>query len=806
MNNRRWRPRVLAGWTITIVLLVLAGWAIWPVDDRDPATTKQAQQPTAGDSVETGAADSDGVIETDRKSTAEYVGRAACGECHPVQSERWSGSHHDLAMQEATEQTVLGDFDGASFTHFGVTSTFTKRDGKFFVHTDGPDGKLTDYQVRYAFGVTPLQQYLIEFPGGRLQALSVSWDARSAEEGGQRWFHLYPNEPIPHDDPLHWTGPNQNWNFACAECHSTNLQKNYDLHTNSYDTTFSEIDVSCEACHGPGSEHVAWAGANREGDAPYDGPMGLTVQLDDPGSLTWAIDMETGTAKRAEPFRTGPQIETCARCHSRRSRISDTYVHGRPLLDSHLPAFLDETLYYPDGQIRDEVYVYGSFLQSKMYQAGVTCSDCHDAHSLRLRGEGNALCYPCHRALEFDTPEHHHHESESPGALCVKCHMPETTYMVVDPRHDHSIRIPRADLSLRLGTPNACNRCHTSETAEWAASAAKRWYGSERTSKPHYGQILAAGRAGAPGAENGLAALIRDRSQPAIVRATALTVLNRFGGAASLSVLPGALADDDPLVRHAGLTALEMLRPDQRLNPGMPLLTDSVRGVRVEAARVLAAALTDRLTPAQQETMRAAMDEFVAATLIDAERPSAHLNLGVFLGDLGRFSEAEAEYRTALRLDPGDPRALINLSDLYRTQGRDDLCGRALRDALKIAPNSGVVHHSIGLLLARQRDVSGSVEELRAAVRLEPDSARFRYVYAVALNSGGRTAEALGELAIAHERHPYDRDVLIALTTIHRDSGSIDLAVEFARKLVDLAPEQAGFRELWVHLESLKDR
>lgn len=709
-------------------------------------------------------------------------------------------------MQEATAQTVLGDFNDASFTHFGVTSTFSKRDGKFFVRTDGPDGELTDYQVRYTFGVTPLQQYLIEFPGGRLQSLSVSWDARSAEEGGQRWFHLYPDEPIPHDDPLHWTGPNQNWNFTCAECHSTNLQKNYDLQTNSYDTIWSEIDVSCEACHGPASEHIAWAEAYNDGSAPPDGPTGFTVQLDDPGSLTWMIDMETGNAKRAEPLRTGPQIETCARCHSRRSGISDTYVHGRPLLDSHRPVLLDEALYYPDGQLRDEVYVYGSFLQSKMYQAGVTCSDCHDSHSLRLRGEGNALCYPCHQALKFDTPEHHHHESDSPGASCVECHMPQTTYMVVDPRRDHSMRVPRPDLSAELGTPNACNRCHTSESAEWAAAAAKGWYGSKRTETPHYGQILAAGRAGAPGAENGLAALIRDGSQPAIVRATALTVLNRFAGAASLSVLPGALADGDPLVRHAALTALEMLRPDQRLGLAVPLLTDSVRGVRVEAARVLAAAPTDMLTPAQQEIMRAAFDEFIEATLTDAERPSAHLNLGVFLGDLHRLSEAEAEYRTALRLNPRDIRAFVNLSDLYREQGRDDLCGKTLRDALKVAPNSAAVRHSLGLLLHRQEDVSGAVEELRAAVLLEPANARFRYVYALALDKVKGTAEALSELAIAHEGHPYDRDVLIALTTMHRDNGSIGLAAEFARKLVDLAPENAGFRELWVQLKSLKDK
>jgi len=191
------------------------------------------------------------------ETAAQYVGRETCGPCHVEQLRAWEGSDHDLAMQPATEDTVLGDFEDVTYTHHGVTSSFYERDGKFFVRTDGPGGELRDYEVAYTFGVRPLQQYLIELPGGRLQALGLCWDTRPAEQGGQRWFHLYPDEPIPHDDPLHWTGRNQNWNYMCAECHSTNLRKNYDLAQDRFDTTWSEIDVSCEACHGPGSGYKA---------------------------------------------------------------------------------------------------------------------------------------------------------------------------------------------------------------------------------------------------------------------------------------------------------------------------------------------------------------------------------------------------------------------------------------------------------------------------------------------------------------------------------------------------------------------
>ena len=169
-----------------------------------------------------------------RGDAATFVGQQTCTACHQQQVELWQGSHHDLAMQVADDSTVLGDFDDTTFTHFGVTSTFSRRGDRFVARTEGPDGELHDYEIAYSFGVEPLQQYLVEFPGGRYQPLSIAWDTRPSEQGGQRWFHLYPDEPIAPDDPLHWTGLNQNWNFMCAECHSTDLQKNYRVEDDTY--------------------------------------------------------------------------------------------------------------------------------------------------------------------------------------------------------------------------------------------------------------------------------------------------------------------------------------------------------------------------------------------------------------------------------------------------------------------------------------------------------------------------------------------------------------------------------------------
>jgi hypothetical protein len=493
-------------------------------------------------------------------AVASYVGGKACAGCHAKEFEAWRGSHHDLAMQEASDKTVLGNFANAKFNYAGITSTFFKRDGKFFVNTDGPDGKLADFEIKYTFGVTPLQQYLIEMSGVRFQALGIAWDSRSKERGGQRWFHLYPKEKITHKDPLHWTAIDQNWNYQCAECHSTNLQKRYEATKAAYDTTWSEINVSCEACHGPGSAHVEWAKRN-QGKKNGEPNNGLVVQFNERGGVAWTMDETKGIARRSVARATNIEIDACARCHSRRGVLTEDYVHGRPLLDTHLPALLTAGLYYADGHIQDEVYEYGSFLQSKMHAHGVTCSDCHEPHGLRLRAEGSNVCSQCHAPGKFASAEHHHHKPGSAGASCLGCHMPERIYMVVDPRRDHNFHIPHPDLSAKLGTPNACNSCHADKNPNWTVAAFAKWYKPTDSPQQRYAEALHAGRSGAPGAETKLLAVVQDSSLPAIARATALVELRRYLSPKSLPIVQDNLKDSDPLARIGALRALEGIDP-----------------------------------------------------------------------------------------------------------------------------------------------------------------------------------------------------------------------------------------------------
>src|SRR5271165_5027714 len=263
-----------------------------------------------------------------------FVGSAVCAGCHQAQAKLWNGSHHQLAMDHATDKSVLGDFASATFEHFGVKSSFYRRDGKFFVETDGADGKLAEFEIKYTFGVYPLQQYLIAFPDGRLQALSIAWDSRPKDKGGQRWFHLYPNEEVGHDDILHWTKLNQNWNFMCAECHSTGVRKNYGAEKDTFATKWAEISVGCETCHGQGSRHVAWAHSDpswRPSDKTDDS-KGLVVRFDERADAAWTIDPATGNATRAAGRfrRIGSRARgSPTRRSSRRSPMASTSPMGR---------------------------------------------------------------------------------------------------------------------------------------------------------------------------------------------------------------------------------------------------------------------------------------------------------------------------------------------------------------------------------------------------------------------------------------------------------------------------------------------
>ncbi|WP_371089950.1 cytochrome c3 family protein [Bradyrhizobium sp. WSM2254] len=695
-------------------------------------------------------------------------------------------------MDHATDASVRGNFNDAAFEYAGTRSRFFRKDRKFLVETDGPDGKLATFEVKYTFGLDPLQQYLIEFPDGRVQALSIAWDTRPKDQGGQRWFHLYPDSAITNDDPLHWTKLNQNWNFMCAECHSTGVHKNYDAAKDRFATTFSEISVGCEACHGAGSRHVNWARQNARSRDPDNG---LLVKFDERTGIIWSADAGT-----LAPTGSGPapalrkEVETCGRCHARRGQLSEDWLPGKLLSETHRVSLLDRQRFHADGQMRDdeETYNYGPFKQSRMFAKGVTCSDCHDPHSAMLKAPGDAVCGQCHAADKYESAGHRQHANGTPPPTCASCHMPERRYMVVDRRHDHSFRIPRPDLSVQLGTPNACNDCHRDKSAAWAAQQVEAWFGPQRHGYQTYAPAFHAAWSEAIDAQALLAALVQQGDASATVRASALAELPR----PDVDLIRRGLSDPDPLVRLGAFDALEGIPADQLWGLASPQLADPVRGVRIRAAEVLASVPATRQPATDRDRFAQAAAEFVAAQRLNADRPEARSALGSFLARQAKAVEAEGEYRAALRLDPSFSPAAINLADLYRELGRESDGERVLRDALSGSQQNASIHHALGLALVRQKRNESALDELRLAAVLDPGQSRYAYVYAVGLHTAGRRDDALAVLKTSLGRHPNDRDSLSAAIAFSREKGDSVAALEFAERLAHLMPGDPRLTEL----------
>ena len=662
---------------------------------------------------------------------------------------------------------------GAQLRHQGLTTRFFRRDGRFFVHTDGPDGKPADFEVRYTFGVAPLQQYLIETEAGRLQPLQIAWDTQR-----KTWFHLLPHEKAPPGDVLHWTGRYQTANTMCIGCHTTGFDKRYDAQADRFDSHWLEVNVSCQSCHGPGSRHVQWARAPGAASAP-------------PGQL----------AELKTPHQ---QVEVCAACHSRRSELTATPVPGQPHLDHYLPSLLREGLYHADGQQLGEVFVDGSYRQSRMYRMGVACSNCHDPHSARPRLQGNALCTQCHQpqpnpafpsaAGLFDAPQHHHHPPGSRGAQCTACHMPAKNYMVVQPRPDHSIRVPRPDLTVTIGTPNACNQCHTDKTAPWAADAVTKWFGTPKR-PPHYGEVFAAAQRGADGAAQALAALAGDKAQPGIVRATAIDLLR---GEPAVGIEPriAATHEADAELRAAAAASLEGLSASLRVPTLAPLLRDPVRAVRIAAARSLASLPHEQFDATTRQAFDAALAEYVAAQQVALDMPGPNLNLGALYAATGREAQAEAAYRAALKIDPDFTPARANLAQFYAERGRLPDAEAVLREGLQHQPGIGELQYSLGLLLAEQQRLPEAAEALDRSAQLLPQRARVHYNLGLARQQLGQPKPAEAALRKARDLAPADPAVAYALAVFYAQQGRRADALREAEALAQLQPGDPQAQQL----------
>ena len=699
-----------------------------------------------------------------------YVGTEACQACHVKEYEDWKGSHHAYSMREANEETVRGDFNNTTFEGDGIKARFFKKDGKYFVNTQGPDGEFQDFEISYTFGWVPLQQYITIFPDGHYQCLSVAWDTDL-----EKWFFLYPGREIAGDDWLHWSQGGQRWNSMCADCHSTDLVKDFDEENYAFHTSWSIINVSCEACHGPGEEHVAFIGSNEyEEGQPYDGSNHM--------QLTKYITTEE-------------QVGQCARCHSRRSQLTPFFNHTGTFFDHYIPDILRDEIYHPDGQIMDEDYVYGSFVQSKMFMEGVRCSNCHNPHSMELIKIGNDLCLQCHVKETYDVEAHHFHPMETESAQCINCHMTGELYMVNDFRRDHSFRVPRPDQTVQYGTPNACNKCHEDKSAEWAAKWVEDWYGEERPA--HYSDALLAGSTRQTSAVPALVELIQDKTQAPIVRATAIWYLGQIGGDQSVyNVIVGALSDPDPMVKIEAMNMLMIGNPEDRLQLFSPMLRDSIRAVRITAANGLAGISPELMDVANQEAHQAALEEYETYLYMNGDFPMGQISKAQYYERTQQPQKAEEAYKYALRQDKLAHAASINLGSLYNSQGRNEEALAALQTIIKLDPNHGQAHYSLGLLYAELGQMDQAIESLGKAARLQPENPRMFYNWGLALQNQQRPDEAEEAFKEGLEVHPDQVDLLYALSVLYVQQQKLNQAKPLVERLNEVAPGVEQFQQL----------
>ncbi|MDI1333666.1 tetratricopeptide repeat protein [Pseudomonas sp.] len=688
---------------------------------------------------------------------AKMVDEQQCRGCHSEQMKDWQGSHHQLAMQEANAETMLGDFNNVTFKAQNETTRFSRKDDGFWVNTPGIDGKNADFKVAYTFGIAPLQQYLIEVGEGRLQALGVAWDTEK-----NRWFHLYPGQGVNFKNPLHWSKPSQNANFMCVECHTTGYKRSFDAAKNTFDSQWNSLGVGCQACHGPASNHLEWTA--KKGDLIHAG---------------FAVDLKDKDAT--------VEIETCARCHSRRAPLGDGYTVGKRLMDDYLPSPLTRELYALDGKIKDEVFEHGSFAQSKMLDKGVRCSNCHNPHSTELKAPGNGVCLQCHntagktsvtgvdgkglQAKNYDSIEHTHHTPGQPGSQCVDCHMPGKFYMGNDFRHDHSFSIPNPERAKKLGTPDACLTCHQGKAGDKVTEQFKLWNTATTAQAPRYDESLWLIRNGQPGAAQALYEQLQRSNLPAIQRATLLEELPLYPSEQALKLATKDLSHPAPQVRESAVRAISaFLPPSERAPLLTPLLDDPVKAVRIVAARDLLSVARNGLGSAQAN-WNAAIAEYEAVQKSLAERAESSLNLAMLYQASGRNDEVESLLRTALKRDPDFYPALVTLVQWLEANGRGQEAQTLLAQSLKEHPDNALLQHTQGLALVRAGQSAQAMPALRKAAQLEPQNAQYGYVLAVALHDSGKVDEACEELERLLNVQPANRNARLSLIQYYLDNG-----------------------------------
>jgi len=716
---------------------ILVGW--WFAHDGPTANPTTTKVPTPTKPA----------LPDEREIFSQYAGSDSCQKCHEEAFKLWKSSNHGLA-----ERLIIPALDESAFSpgrvlkHGAQETELSWTNSKPVATSTGLSAKPETLPIARVIGNDPLRQFLVPFPGGRFQTLEASFD----------WFNVFGHEDRKPGEWGHWTGRGMNWNYMCANCHNTRLQRNYDEPSDSYRTTMAEMSVGCEACHGSLKAHNQWQLTN--------GKSGIK----DP------------TLHKLTPAQT---LDNCGSCHARRTDLTADFAPGDSFNDRYDLTILDHTdTYYADGQVRDEDYEYGSFLSSRMASRGVLCVDCHNPHSAKTLLAGNLLCMRCHsggysNAPLIDPPSHTHHVAVNTsalktnrslvtsaptnypgdGTLCVDCHMPQTVYMQRHWRHDHGFTIPDPLLTKEFGIPNACNRCHQDKTADWALNQCQEWYRSkmERPTRKR-AELFARAKNNAPESRTPLLAAAKSEESP-YWRAVTFGLLEPWSTRPEVTAaLLHGLDDTNALVRASAARSLEAANANPSVHERLQkALDDSVRSVRVAAASSLRATLAPE---------SAAGRDFEHYLTVNADEPAGQLQRGIYLFSRNDLTNALVHFQKAVSWDPYSAairrELAVALSALNRPQEALD----TLKEACRLAPRDAESHYKLALAYNEVNDLQNTIPELTLVTQLDPGHARAWYNLGLARNSLGQTDAALEALSRAESGEPEDPRIPYARGTI----------------------------------------
>lgn len=727
-------------------------------------------------------------------SEAHFVGHDACIECHQEAFDQWMGSDHERAMDTAVATSVLGDFNNAQLITQNDTIRFYTRENKYYILAPGADGIKKEHEIAYTFGYRPLQQYLVRFEKGRLQCLPYTWDVQT-----KQWYSLvdsvYAGEDLSPHDWLYWTNNGQNWNAMCAECHSTDLKVNYDAQNRSFSTQWNSINVSCEACHGPASNHLLWA------------------DLDSVSQIGWS---HTGFDRASIDLNSDQLMDQCVYCHARRSSMTDNGSTGDSYLNHMLPELISIDHYEFDGQIRDEDYVFGSFTQSRMHHRDVKCNDCHQVHSLETKLKGNTLCAQCHDYKVYDTPEHHFHNvtgtgqskvltnnglyDQGDGTQCVDCHMTGQKYMGVDFRRDHSFRIPRPDVAEATGGHDACTDCHSNQSKKWAIEKLEEWYPNRKPSL-HYGEVFYLAYEGEDMRAE-LNELITDTSHSEMVKASAIMHLGRLYPGYHHPEMKKALYDSSALARYAASRFYTDQSTDAVNSALLPMLDDSIAAIRLFAVQHLLQNDLTGLDTIRLKQLNEETSHYLSYLNRTAYMPSSRYNLGVYHAKAGDINEAQKQLKIAVDIDDRYYPALLNLAITASQKGQLDSAQYWLDKILKYEPQHEQALYYSALLWVEKQAYENAFDAFQKLIELYPKQSRYYYNASLLANTMGKSKLSIDYMINAVKWDPANPEYRYTLAYLYVENQQSKKAKPILQSILNAYPDYESAKLLLQSINS----